>query len=178
MTMNPGQVCETPFYSFRFKAKTKNDKWRWLLSSTWPPKAYESQSNISEYNKMHKYSFFNIELCVLRAKSWVHTLMECCINIKDSININLSEFQIWQNQTFTFQLLSHPVKNGWNMKGAIQNSSLISEIWSVTLIDYKAKYSFPRSDTVFLLPLIHDKKTSYAFSKFCHLITSSWRVIT
>lgn len=28
----------------------------------------------------------------------------------------------------------------------------------VTLMDYKAKYSFPRNDVVFLLPLIHDKK--------------------
>lgn len=59
------------------------------------------------------------------------------------------------------------------MKGAIQNSSLISEIRSVTRMDYKAKHSSPRSDVFFLLPLIHAKKASYSFSKFCHLMTSS-----
>lgn len=78
-------------------------------------------------------------------------------------------------QNYTLQLLSHATTR-WKAEGAIQNSRLTTEIWSVTLMHYQAKYLLPGSDVYFSLPLIHDKKTRNYF--FPQVLSSNYFILT
>lgn len=132
--------------SLRFKAKIKNDKWKLRLSHH-DHRRHQGFSQI--YPNIMKYMdtlFFS------RAVYWEHK-----VEYTGTLNSALRSFRTWdaiwrtKKQRFT---------NEERMKYEQGKSDFRFDIWNiiVTLMDCKAKYSFPRSDVVFLLSLIHDKK--------------------
>lgn len=137
-----------PSSPFRFKAKIKNDKQK-LLSSHHNHQRHQGFSQIYlNIMKRMEYSFFFF-LC--RAVYWEHK-----VQYTGSLHFALRSFKtwdaIWRRKT-----------SKWR-EDEIWTGQIRVQVWHlnmiVTQMDYKAKYSFPRSDVVFLLPLVHDKKSS------------------
>lgn len=120
----------------------------------------------------------HLECCLLGSSCEVSLFVKSCIRVTDGTRPSLlSKSELWFRETELHIYVAFARnEERWKPEGAIQNSHLTTEIWSVTLMHYQAKYLLPGSDVYFSLPLIHDKKTrNYFFSK---VLSSDYFILT